>query len=220
MSSIHDRMPVMLRQEMISDWLSPSIDPSRTIRNAVVDPRGVDLRLHRAAHLDDDRIIAQGQKQIDCAIKAVEVVRRGHIDLQSAERAAGQVPEEPPAHAFSVPGVPRVPEQGVRAVCETALTVGINADDALAGIDEIGVFRGLAVCAEKPPRLRGRFPREWGARIRRRGKSRSSRSAAARVSPPAPGPAAGCRGRRRHPRPSPRTYEAMKARNGYLILEF
>ena len=37
MTSIHDRMPVLFQQEKITDWLSPDIDPSLTIRHALRD---------------------------------------------------------------------------------------------------------------------------------------------------------------------------------------
>ena len=35
MSTIHDRMPVMFRQDMVSDWLSPDVDPARMIKRAL-----------------------------------------------------------------------------------------------------------------------------------------------------------------------------------------
>ena len=37
MSSIHERMPVMLRQDQISDWLSPDIDPEGIVRRSIRD---------------------------------------------------------------------------------------------------------------------------------------------------------------------------------------
>lgn len=37
MTSIHDRMPVLFQKEKITDWLSPDIDPSLTIRHALRD---------------------------------------------------------------------------------------------------------------------------------------------------------------------------------------
>ena len=37
MRSVHDRMPVMFRKEMIPEWLSQNRDPARTIRNAIQD---------------------------------------------------------------------------------------------------------------------------------------------------------------------------------------
>lgn len=37
MTTIHDRMPVIFKKEQITEWLSPDVDPAKTIRQAVYD---------------------------------------------------------------------------------------------------------------------------------------------------------------------------------------
>jgi putative SOS response-associated peptidase YedK len=37
MISIHDRMPVILKQDQISEWLSPDTDPAKMVHRSVCD---------------------------------------------------------------------------------------------------------------------------------------------------------------------------------------